>query len=59
MVANKHVSKIIIALMAIAVILSLLAVVFSDKILEKAGGTGVKVEYETKLLNNQYRYSDG
>ena len=51
MVANKHVSKIIIALMAIAVILSLLAVVFSDKILEKAGGTGVKVEYETKLFN--------
>ena len=51
MVANKHVSKIIIALMAIAVILSLLAVVFSDKILEKAGETGVKVEYETKLFN--------
>ena len=51
MVSNKHVSKIIIALMAVAVVLCILAVVFSGKLLEQAGGKGVKVEYETKLFD--------
>lgn len=51
MVSNKHVSKIIIALMAVAVVLCILAVIFSGKLLEQAGGKGVKVEYETKLFD--------
>ena len=51
MISNKHISKIIIALMALATVIVLLCVLFSDKLVEKAGGTGVKVEYESKLFD--------
>ncbi len=51
MVANKHTGKIIIAVMAVAVALCLLAVGFSGTLNELFGGTGVKMEYETRLFN--------
>ena len=51
MVANKHVSKIILAVMAVAVVLCLLAVAFSGPLTELLGGTGVKMEYESKLFD--------
>ncbi len=51
MVANKHISKIIVALMAIAVILCMLAVAYSEKLTEALGGTGVKMEYESELFD--------
>ncbi|MCR4786966.1 MAG: CotH kinase family protein [Lachnospiraceae bacterium] len=51
MVVNKHISKIIIAIMAVAVIACLLAVVFADKLSDAFGGTGVTMEYESKLFD--------
>ena len=51
MVANKHSTKIILAVMAAAVALCLLAVVFAEPLTELFGGTGVKVEYASKLFD--------
>ena len=51
MITNKHISKIIIALMAVTVILCLLAVGFSDKLTELLGGRSVRMEYETSLFD--------
>ncbi len=51
MVANKHSTKIILAVMAAAVVLCLVAVVFSGPLTELFGGSGVKVEYESKLFD--------
>lgn len=51
MVANKHISKIIIAVMTVAVVLCFLAISFSEQLTEAFGGTGVSMEYESKLFN--------
>ena len=51
MLKHKHISKIIIAMMAVAVVLCLLAVSYSDSLVEALGGTGVKMEYETALFD--------
>ena len=51
MITNKHISKICIGIMVIAVILCLLAIIFSKQLTEALGGTGVTMEYETKLFN--------
>ena len=51
MVANKHTAKIIIAVMAAAVALCFLAIVFSRQLSNLFGGTGVKMEYESKLFD--------
>ena len=51
MVANRHISKIVVAVMAAAVILCILAVVFSGRLTELLGGTGVRMEYESKLFD--------
>ena len=51
MVASKHSSIIIVAVMAAAVILCLLAITFSDALTELLGGTGVRMEYESELFN--------
>ena len=51
MVANRHISKIIVVLMAAAVLLCFLAIGFSGKLTEQLGGTGVSMEYESKLFN--------
>jgi len=51
MVANKHITKIIIAVMAVAVALCFLAIAFSDQLTEALGGTGVRMEYESKLFD--------
>ena len=51
MVASKHSSKIIVAVMAAAVLLCLLAITFSDALTELLGGTGVRMEYESELFN--------
>ena len=51
MVANKHASKIIIAIVAVAVLLCFLAIAFSGKLNEMLGGSGVSMEYESKLFN--------
>ena len=52
MIAHKHITKIIAVIMALAVCLCLVAVVFSDQIKAVAGGdTGVSMEYETALFD--------
>ena len=51
MVTNKHISTIIIVVMAIAVILCFLAVIFSDELSDRLGGTEVSMEYESKLFD--------
>ena len=51
MAANKHITKVIIALMAAAVALCFLAIGYSGKLTELAGGLGVRMEYESKLFD--------
>ena len=51
MVANKHFPKIVLAVVAVAVVLCLLAVAFAGPLTELFGGVGVKMEYESKLFN--------
>ncbi|MBR5407256.1 MAG: CotH kinase family protein [Lachnospiraceae bacterium] len=51
MINNKHISKIIIAIMSVAVILCILAVTFSDKLEDILGDRTVKMEYETELFD--------
>jgi spore coat protein CotH len=51
MVANKHIDKIIISVMAAAALLCLIAVGCSGKLTELAGGTTVAMEYPEKLFN--------
>ncbi len=51
MITNKHISKIIVVLMAAAVTLCFLAIAYSHQLVEAFGGTGVTMEYESKLFN--------
>ena len=51
MAANRHISKIIIALTAIAVLLCFLAIGYADKLNKLFGGSSVTMEYESKLFN--------
>ncbi|MER2027000.1 MAG: CotH kinase family protein, partial [Lachnospiraceae bacterium] len=51
MAQNKHISKIIAGVMAVAVLLCFLAIGYSDKLNERFGGTGVTMEYESKLFD--------
>lgn len=51
MFLHKHSSKIIIALMAAAVVICILMVCNSDKISEALGGSGVTMEYESELFD--------
>jgi len=51
MFLEKHSSKIIIGLMAVAVAASILAVAFSAQLTELMGGMSVRMEYETALFD--------
>lgn len=51
MVSSKHATKIVVVLMTVAMILSLGAVGYSSKLTELFGGTGVSMEYESKLFD--------
>ena len=51
MIANKHISKIIIAITAVAVVLCFVSIAFASELTDLLGGTGVKMEYETKLFD--------
>ena len=51
MIAHKHITKIIAAVMALAVCLCFGAVIFSEEIAEAASDTGVNMEYESKLFD--------
>lgn len=51
MIANKHITKIVGGIMAAAVVLCLFAIIFSDRLVDAAGGTGILMEYESKLFD--------
>ncbi len=51
MIANKNITRIVAALMAIAVALCFAAQLFSDQLAEALGGTGVTLEYESELFD--------
>ena len=51
MVSNKHITKIIIAIVAVAVVLCFLAIGFSDRMEDLFGGRSVRMEYESKLFD--------
>lgn len=51
MIAHKHTVKFVALLMAAAVCLCLCAQAFSSQLTQAAGGSGVTMEYETKLLD--------
>lgn len=48
---KKHITKIIVAVMAVAVALCVAAIACADTLKERLGGTGVTMEYETTLFN--------
>ena len=51
MVANKHLTKITIVLIVLAVLTCFLALIFPAALKKLAGGSGVLMEYETKLFD--------
>ena len=51
MVAKKHTDKIIIVITALAVILCLLATAMSSELNQVMGGSGINMEYESKLFD--------
>ena len=51
MTGGRHVSKIIAVAAALAVLMCLSAMAFSDELTEAFGGVGVSEEYETKLFD--------
>ena len=51
MIAHKHATRLAALLMALAVCLCALAQSFAGGLAEAAGGTGVTMEYETKLFD--------
>ncbi len=51
MIANKHITKIVAVIMAIAVCLCLCAMVYSDDVENTLGGSGITMEYESKLFD--------
>ena len=50
MITNKYISKIVIGIMAVAVVLCFLAMAYSDRLTEHLGGQAVNQEYETELF---------
>lgn len=51
MVAKKHTDKIIIVITALAIILCLLATAMSSELNQVMGGSGINMEYESKLFD--------
>lgn len=51
MAAHRHITKIITAIMALAVCLCLIAVVFSDQLASADSGKGLTMEYESALFD--------
>ncbi len=51
MIGGKHTTKIVAAVMIVAIVLCLTAVAFSQDINEALGGTGVSMEYESRLFD--------
>lgn len=53
MIAQKHITRVVALLMALAVFLCLLAVAFSGQLASAAGDTGITMEYESALFDTK------
>lgn len=53
MIANKHVVKIIVGIMIIAVCLCFAAVIFADYFSKSTSNQGISMDYETKIFNTK------
>ena len=51
MIANKHITKIVAVIMAAAVCLCLAAMLLAGTLTQALGGTGITMEYESKLFD--------
>ena len=51
MIANKHITKIVAVIMAAAVCLCLAAMLLAGTLTQTLGGTGITMEYESKLFD--------
>lgn len=51
MIAHKHITKLVAALMALAVCLCFMAMAFAEQFVEASGGAGVTMEYESALFD--------
>ena len=51
MVAYKHITKIISVIVAAAVLVCMLALMFPERVTETFGGGGVAIQYETELFD--------
>lgn len=51
MITHKYITRIVIAMMAAAFLTCMLAMIFSEKVVEAFGGTGVAVRYESELFD--------
>ena len=51
MIANQHITKIILVIMAIAVCLCLAAMLFAGELTQALGGADITMEYESKLFD--------
>lgn len=57
MITSKHIEKIVVAVVSVAVILCILASVFSDTLNEKFGSEGITQQYETELFDTSKNIS--
>lgn len=51
MITHKNITKIVTVMMAVAVIICILAMMFPEKVVEVFGQTGVSVQYESELFD--------
>lgn len=51
MIENRHIERIVVVFISAAVIVSMLALLFSDSIVQALGGTGVEMEYESAIFD--------
>lgn len=51
MITHKYITRIVIVMMAAAVLTCTLAMIFSEKVVEVFGGTGIALQYESELFD--------
>lgn len=51
MITHKYITRIVIVMMTAALLTCMLAMIFSEKVVEAFGGTGVAVRYESELFD--------
>ena len=51
MIENRHIERIVVVIISTAVIVSMLALLFSDSLVQALGGTGVEMQYESAIFD--------